>query len=101
MVHNAKDKTVIKLNGKIRSSVGKVDLWHSAVDNESLDMLFNLRQFMASSKTRISEDVVMFIVSHITSPKFLFEKSVSDAGVIKLRFKELCGIELANSFLKT
>jgi len=43
----------------------------------------------------------MLIVSHISSPKFLFENSVSDAGVIKLRSKELWGIELANSFLKT
>jgi hypothetical protein len=56
---------------------------------------------MASSKTRISETVIVFIVSHISSPKFLFENSVSDTGVINLKFKELCGNELVNSFFKT
>ena len=100
-VHNSTEKSIIKLSDKIRSYVGKVDLWHSAVDNANLDMLFRLRQLMARSKTRISEDVVVFIVSHISSPKFLFENSVSDTGVINLIFKELCGSELANSFSKT
>ena len=57
----------MKLSGKIRSSVGKVDLWHSAVDNANLDVLFSLRQLMAISKTRISQNVVVFVVSLIQS----------------------------------
>ena len=73
------------------------------MDNANLDMFFffTFRQLMASSKIRIGENVMVFIVIHISSPKFLFENSVSDTGVINLRFKELCGIERANSFLKT
>ena len=40
------------------------------------------------------------IVRHISSPKFVFENSVSESGVIKLGSKELRGIELPNTFLK-
>jgi hypothetical protein len=71
------------------------------VENGNLDLLFTLRRLTASSKARMNEDVILFIVSHLFSPKFLFKNSVSEAGVMKLGFQELCGIEQAKSFLKT
>jgi len=65
-LRNSTDKSVIKLSGKIRPSVGKGDLLHSAVNNANLYVLFTLTQLMASSKTRISENVVVFIGSGVS-----------------------------------
>jgi hypothetical protein len=71
------------------------------VDNVNLDMLFTLIRLTASSKARMREDVIVYIVNHLCSPIFLFTNSVSGAGVMNLRFQELCGIEQAKSFVRT
>jgi hypothetical protein len=49
------------------------------MDNANCDMLPVLRQFTASSKARINEDVTICVSSNTFSPKFLIGKQFSTA----------------------
>jgi hypothetical protein len=53
-IQNATDDNVIKLSGKLRSFIRKLDLWQSTMGNSNLDMFSTLRLLKESSKRRIS-----------------------------------------------